>query len=195
MRRYWVLLVVVGFGVLGRPGAAAELAGVAAGERAVIERLERVVTVDYRGVALEAVLADLRDRTGAEMVVRWGELEAAGVARDAPVELRLREVPAREVLRRALRYVDVGFEPIGYSIGGGLVTVSREVELGRRLVTRVYDARGLGLAVRSFEDVPRLDLDAALRGSAGDGGAGLGTAAEVRRLAEALKAFIRARGS
>ncbi|MEO0588231.1 MAG: hypothetical protein AAF078_11380 [Planctomycetota bacterium] len=189
------------------PASADGFMGVPSGERRVIARLDRVVSVDYRGVALADALEDLRVKTGANFEVRWDQLEAAGVSRDETVEVRLREVPARVALRRVLRYVDVGFEPIGYSIGGGLVTVSSQRQLDRRMVTRVYDVRGVAFPVRDFVERPRLDLEAALNGGLGGGGdlierseaaeanGGAGTADEVRRLVKLLREMVLERGA
>jgi len=173
-------------------------------ERRVERRLARPITVDYPGVPLEAVLSDLRRATGVNFDIRWRQLESAGVSRVAPIDLRLRQVPAGVVLRRVLRHAGNEFEPIGYSIHAGIVTAAPRRELDRRLVTRVYDVGDVLLPVRDFHNAPQLDVNAALngvgRGQAGAGDANLlenandddppDRAERVRRLIELIREMV-----
>ncbi|MEO0963632.1 MAG: hypothetical protein AAFY08_00815 [Planctomycetota bacterium] len=153
-------------------------AGVACGqslsaeaERRTQARLNRPISVDFRGVPLEQAIAYVRALTGVNVDVRWNRLEEAGVPRDASVELVLNDVPAGIVLRRALQQVSTEFDPIDYAIEGGIVTTSTRRQLDQRMVTRIYDVRGDLMPIRDFNNAPELDLNQVLNGVS-DGGAG-----------------------
>jgi hypothetical protein len=49
--------------------------------------------LNFPGVALDDCLDFLRDVSGANIAVHWGELEAAGVQRNVPVWVRVKDVP------------------------------------------------------------------------------------------------------
>ncbi|MEM0914351.1 MAG: hypothetical protein AAGK09_07030 [Planctomycetota bacterium] len=128
-------------------------------ERLVEARLAEPISVEFRDAPLDQVIGFVRASTGVNIDVRWRRLEEAGVARDAPVELILKNVPAGVILRRALQQVSTEFEPIDYAIEAGIVTTSTRDELGRRMVTRVYDVRGDLMPIRDFNDAPELDVN------------------------------------
>jgi hypothetical protein len=151
------------------PASASDLP---AAERAVLARLNQPVTVHYQSTPLDAALHDLRARTGLNFDIRWPRLEEAGVARDAPIDLQLRGVPAGVVLRRVLAQVSNEFDPIGYDIHAGIVTTSTQRELDRRMVTRVYDVAGLLMPIRDFDNAPELDLNGLLDRTGNDAGGG-----------------------
>jgi len=142
-------------------------------ERRTEARLNEPISVNYQAVPLRLVIDDLRSRTGLNFDVRWQRLEAAGVSPDTPIELELRHVPAGVVLRRVLQHAGSEFDPIGYSIEGAIVTTSTQRDLDRRIVTRVYDVRGLLMPIRDFNNAPQLDVNATLNAiGPGPGGGG-----------------------
>src|SRR5829696_3106241 len=57
-----------------------------------------IAAVDFRGVTLEQAIDELRATSKANIVVRWRTLEAAGIPRTAPVELRVKSLPLRTLL-------------------------------------------------------------------------------------------------
>jgi hypothetical protein len=112
--------------------------------RAVAERLDRrLPEVDLDAVTLRGAVDVLRGATGANIFVNWKALEAAGVGRDTPVSVRLRNVRAAKALNVLLDLVGPEEAKLGYTIDDGVVTVSSADDLQKDTMTRVYDVRDL----------------------------------------------------
>ena len=47
--------------------------------------------MNFNAVGLSDVIDFLRDGTGVDILVEWAALEQAGIPRDAPITIRLRE--------------------------------------------------------------------------------------------------------
>jgi hypothetical protein len=77
--------------------------------------------VKFENVVLADAIAFIRDVTELNIYVDWKAAEAAGIARDMPISLRLRGVPAGEVLRLMLRETSPDMR---YRIESGIVVIS-----------------------------------------------------------------------
>jgi len=141
--------------------------------RRVALKLREPVPVAFDGNLLVNVIDFFRNTTGVNFDVRWNQLQAAGVERDAPVTLQLSNVPAEEALRRVLQQVSTEFDPVSFSIIEGIVTISTERDLQRTTFIRNYDIRDLLLPIRDFGNAPDLELNELL-GSVGTGEGGGG---------------------
>lgn len=120
------------------PGALVE----AEATTATWEQLKkRVPELNFAGVPLKDVIDFLRDVTGVNIHVNWRVLEGEGIAGDAPVTLRAKNLPAWQALKMVL--ADVSDE-LYFEVEGGLMTISaRGAGLRRDLVTKAYDVRDL----------------------------------------------------
>jgi hypothetical protein len=114
---------------------------------------------EFRGVPLEQVIEFMRELAGSSIHVKWAALEAAGVNKDTPVNVRLVEVPAAKALQVILEDVG-GVNRLEYVVEDGVIVISTRDDLSRRTVTRVYDVRDLVKA----EPASRVDPGKAERG-------------------------------
>lgn len=151
-------------------------------------QLRETVPINFEGNRLVNVIDYLRNTTGANFFVNWPALEGVGVEQDAAITLQLSNVPAEQALRLVLQQAGQisQFDPIGYSIIEGVVTIDTENNLKKTTDTRVYDIRDLLVQVPNFANAPAFDLNQALSntssggsnqgaGGGGGGGAGGGT--------------------
>lgn len=87
--------------------------------------------------------------TGRNFVVRWPALQGAGVTRETPVRLVVREVQLSTALDVVLRLLGIDIVPLGWEEIDGVITVSTAEDLGRGLKPKVYDVRDILTAVRA----------------------------------------------
>jgi general secretion pathway protein D len=142
-------------------------------EEARIEELlsRRLPEVRFTDVPFRDVIEYLVDTTQANIFVNWPALEGAGVDPNAPVSLRLRNVPFRKVLQSVLDIVGGGVVNLGYTVDEGVITVSTGEELARNTATRIYLIRDLLVVPEDFsENAPNLDISRATRVGGGGGG-------------------------
>jgi len=84
--------------------------------------LRKVVSdVKFEQVAIGDAIDYLRDVTQLNIYVDWKATEGTGIPRDAQISLRLKNVPAGEVLRLALRETS---PELHYQIESGIVVIS-----------------------------------------------------------------------
>lgn len=109
--------------------------------QAMLDRALPEVTFD--GVGLSDVIDFLRDLTNANIFVNWRALEGAGIDRNAPVNLRLRQVKFSKALQLILDGVGGDEVRLGYTVDDGVITISTDEDLGQNTLTRVYDVRDI----------------------------------------------------
>jgi len=110
-----------------------------------------IESVDFRGSTLEKAIDALRERSKVNIVVRWHALEAAGIDRAAPVELRVTNMTLLRLLE-LLGDVSADHVPLGARIERGVVIVSTRDDLADVTAVRLYDVRELvesDMAVRT----------------------------------------------
>jgi len=113
-------------------------------DRAVLAQLERKLPeVNFDGVGLSDVMDFLRDVSGANLVVEWGHLAAAGVDKNAPVTLRVKNVKFGRVLDLLLSSAGGGSVPLGYTIEEDIIRVSTRDHLDSLTDVRAYDVRDI----------------------------------------------------
>ena len=127
------------------------------------------------GVGLSSVIDYLRNSSGANLVVDWNTLEAAGVSKDAPVTLQVRGLPMRKVLQLALDQASPN-TALSIVVDQNVIEVNTQEASDRKLITRTYSIADL-LVPPPTNSVPQLSLQQATQqgSSGGGGGAGLFT--------------------
>lgn len=129
----------------------------------VEKKLQVTLSVNYKEKTLEEILDELRETSGLNIFVDKPALEAAGVALNQPVSLRLSGV----TLKTALKYV-LRNSGLTYVVEDGIVTITAGAAPGNERVTkvrRVYpvgdlvgqskDAEDLIRVIRNTVDSPR----------------------------------------
>jgi len=131
-----------------------------------------VPDVNLTGVSLSDALEFLRDISNANLHINWPALEAAGVDKTTPVNVRLRNVSLRKVLGLVLSESSAGVA-LTYYIDDGVIEVTTREIADKQLITKVYPIEDLILEVPDFIDAPDFNLQTN-NGTAGGGGGGGG---------------------
>lgn len=114
-----------------------------ASDEAVRTALYRVVELKLNDIRLSDAIDKLRGITGVPVTVNWKALEAAGIPRDEPLSLHVRNVHASTALDLLLRIASPEGTRLGWMIDTGVVSVSTSDDLAKNVIVRVYDIRDL----------------------------------------------------
>ncbi len=96
-------------------------------------KLKEKGEVEFDGVPLAEVLEYLSDRHSIQHYVDKRSLQDAGIAMDAPVTLRLKDVPLDMVLDLLLRE-----HQLGYRLRNGVIMIASEGDVQSQTEVRVY---------------------------------------------------------
>ena len=128
--------------------------------RATALKMTSSIPVNFDGVQLSNVIEYFRNTTDVDFFVNWSALEGANIQKDTLIELRLRDVPADKALDLVLQQASArGIVPLTWSIIDGIVHISTQEELRRKLVNRVYDIRDLQVQIPDFTNAPQIGLE------------------------------------
>jgi len=144
--------------------------------RETIATLEKTISVSFNNNELEEVVRFLGQVTGSQFYPDWKALEAIGIRNTSEVTLDMNG-PAVNVLRRILEQVGDDFERPQFSVEEGVVVISSDAALRKKVVTVVYDIRDLLFEVPYFDNAPDFNLNSSIQqGNQGGGGGGGGGA-------------------
>jgi hypothetical protein len=103
----------------------------------------RLPEVNFDGAAFVDVVDFLRDITGTNIVVDWRALEDAGIDRNAPISVRLKNVSFQNALQTILFTLDAQ-KRVAFTANPDVLTISTTEALGQsRRATHTYDLRGV----------------------------------------------------
>jgi hypothetical protein len=85
--------------------------------------------VNFDATPLTDAIDFLRDVSGAEILVDWTRLEAAGAKRDTPVSIRLVKIPIGQALALILREASGKGKPLDFAAKGKVITISTAAAL------------------------------------------------------------------
>lgn len=124
---------------------------------------KRLAKVEFSGVPLDEVLAYFREVTEVNIVVKWPALEQAGIKRDAPVNLALKDVTAEKILKMMLASLG-GVAHLDYVLDDNILTISTADDLARNTETMTYDVRDVidwtdGEQVDNLLDLVRTSIE------------------------------------
>jgi hypothetical protein len=125
---------------------------------------------NFTGVALGDAIEYIRDITQANMHVNWRALEEVGVGKDTVVNLRLRAVPLKTVLRLMLNEAGGG-TALTYYVADGVIEITTQELADKELITKVYPIDDL---IMDFPDPvpPEFNIQATAQTSGNGGGGG-----------------------
>jgi hypothetical protein len=130
--------------------------------------------VNFQGVALSDAFEYVRDVTNINLHVDWKSLEAAGVDKGAPVNIRLRNVPIRKLLGLLLNEAGgQGGALLTFYADENIVEVTTREVADKLMITRVYPIEDLIVEIPDFAG-PSLNITENNQGSGGRGGGGGG---------------------
>jgi len=122
---------------LARQGTAA---GVPVATAAALRKLHQPAPeISFDAVPFAEVVQFLRDTTDLNIFVNWRALEAAGVDRNVPVSLRLKNIPFEQALRYILLDAGGGTVALDFAVVDGIVNISTADEVASDVKVRVYN--------------------------------------------------------
>jgi hypothetical protein len=130
---------------------------------------ERIEEVTFEEAPLDAVMDWLAGLTPMNVVVRWQILEDAGIERDKPISMNVRNLRLSQVLWMLMQEAGGSDLKLAYRASGELLIISTADDLGQEMVTRVYDVSDLLVRVQDFRSAPQLDISQASQGGQGGG--------------------------
>jgi bla regulator protein BlaR1 len=99
---------------------------------------KRLPEVRFDAIGFSDVIDFLRDVTGANITVNWRALEAAGIDRNTPCTMRLKDVTFEQAMTHLLRDVGGGTVKLAFAVSDASVVVSTQEELAGRVQLRTY---------------------------------------------------------
>jgi hypothetical protein len=102
-----------------------------------------ISNVDFEKAVLGKAIELLANKTGANIVVDWRGLEAAGVGHATTVDLHVKDVTMAQALTLVLRDAGGASVELGWRAEGNVIEVSTLESVNRATVMRVYDVREL----------------------------------------------------
>ncbi|HSI36684.1 MAG: hypothetical protein ACAI43_07450 [Phycisphaerae bacterium] len=125
--------------------------------------------VKLQGSTLGDSIEFLRDITGANLHVNWRALEAAGIGKDTPLNIRLRDVHMGKVLRTILTEASPSV-PLTYYASEGVIEVTTVELSDQQMITKVYPVDDLLMEIPDFTEAPDFSLQNTSSSSGGGGG-------------------------
>lgn len=137
-----------------------------------VELLESPVTdITFENQPLDSVVDWLQNEfPGLTIHVRWAQLEALSIARNKEITLAVKGFKMSQVLWMLMNEASGSETQLAYRASGNLILVSTAEDLGKEMITKVYDVTDLIIRIRNFRDAPNIDIQQAGQGGGGGGG-------------------------
>lgn len=169
MRRTALTLAALGLSVLVTATIPARAEGVVSQQLST-----RLPELNFQGVTLADAIDFMRDVSGANITVNWKALEAAGVTRDAQINLHLNGITLHKAMEMVLTEASGG-DTLSYVVDQGVIEITTRDLADHMMVTRVYPVEDLVMEIPDFTDAPQFSLQASQnQGSSGGGGGASG---------------------
>lgn len=109
--------------------------------------------------------------TGIPLVMNWRALENAGIDPDTPINISLRNAPAKIVLSLMLQQLGENVE-LMYETTGYYIRILSKDQARKETTLRIYDVKDMIKTIPSFTNAPQFDLNAALSNTSSGGSSG-----------------------
>jgi len=126
------------------------------------------------GISLQKTIQYLQDVSSANLVVNWKVLEAAGVAKETPITLNVKELPLRKMLQLVLDQASPNSQLV-FNIDSNVIEITSQEEADKQMITKVYLVDDLIMQPQN-KQAPSLSLGVSTTGGngGGNGGGGVG---------------------
>jgi uncharacterized membrane protein YgcG len=133
-----------------------------------------VPEIKFNGSSLSDVIDFLADATAANISVDWKALDAAHIAKDTPITLKMSsQIPLHKVLKLVLDQA-AGSGVLTFYVDEGVIEITSQEASDKILYSRVYPIQDLLFQPTDYNDAPSLSLQTAGQGQSGGGGGGGG---------------------
>jgi len=165
IRRIIITLITLAFstataiaGELQKPAAAAPATQPTARNESAFQPLDKLVPdADFRDMPISDAMDWLRKLDGIHIFVNWRGLELAGIDRNLPITLHLKNKSVADILNLMLGIAGIGKQPLAYSVEDNIITISTFREMQKNTLTRVYDIRRILNAAQAMPYPARVD--------------------------------------
>ncbi len=120
-------------------------------EKAIMRRLSTPVSLSFEGAPLKAVINELRDINGINIVIDDPALQEAGIDLASPISIKLDQVSLKSALNLILNKVH-----LTHVIKDEALQITTEEHAKGKLVTTTYQVADLVIPVENFGDVRAL---------------------------------------
>jgi hypothetical protein len=121
-------------------------------------------------ITLAEAIDYLRDVSGANIHVNWKALEPLGITQDTVVDIRMRNVTVRRMLRALIDQIGAAGQVTSY-VEDGIVEVTTREIADQQIIIKVYPVGDLVMSVPDFAG-PAMDLSRQQNTASGAGGGG-----------------------
>ncbi len=101
--------------------------------------LANSMDIDANQQPLEDFADDLRKITRTNIVLNWPALALAGITKDTPVDLHLKNLPFEDVVKALVEILPATDRPVNYTVGDNILTITTDADLGKGNVPAIYD--------------------------------------------------------
>ncbi len=134
----------------------------------------KIPSVKFEQIALKDALDFFRDTTGANFTIDWKSIEEAGLGKDTPVSLQLKNVAMSLAMKKTLDAAGPGL--MTFYVNENVITVTSVAKADTEMVTMVYPVGDLLVETPDFQG-PEFSLDqnqggSRSRGNRNSGGGG-----------------------
>ena len=122
----------------------ADSRGLSAATAAAQRKLAQLAPeINFSALPFSDAVDFFRDTTELNLFVNWRAIEGAGVGRNAPINVRLKNVPFEQALRYVLRDAGAGTVALDFAVVDGIVNITTADELATDVKVRVYNVARL----------------------------------------------------
>lgn len=133
---------------------------------------KRIPEVSFEDLPLDQVIDWLQGYTGVNVVPHWQTLIDAGVPRDKPITIKVKNLRLSQVLWMIMNEAGGADIKLAYRASGNLLILSTAEDLGQELLVRVYEVADLLVVVQNFRSAPQIDIQQTRQQGGGGGGGG-----------------------
>ncbi len=117
-------------------------------EQQIMRRLSTPVSVSFEEAPLKAVINELRDVNGINMVIDFPALQQQGISLDSPISIKLDQVHLKSALNLILQNVH-----LTYVVKDEALQITTEEHARGKLTTVTYQVADLVIPVENFADI------------------------------------------
>jgi len=143
-----------------------------------LRKLSKVVTLDVEDQPVEDIFRFIADITGADIEPIYldnNSSSVSGIDPETPITIRVKNIPAITVLERVLERTNLIEQPgddyTWQFTDSGSIQCGPKTELNRHQRVEIYDIADLLFVVPNFDNAPDFNLQSAIQGASGGGGA------------------------
>ncbi len=131
-----------------------------------------ITAVNVDSGTLSRTIDYFRDVSGANIVVDWKILEAAGISKDAPITLQVKNLSLKKMLQLTLDQASPSVQLV-FSVDQNVIEITTQEDADSKMVLRVYDVNELVMPFVDDTPPPTISVNTAFaQGSASGGGGG-----------------------